>query len=119
MIVIGITGAMASGKTTLTDIYRVFGATVVDTDKAARAVAQYDEVKNELKDTFGKDVFDCVGDLDRRALGDIAFAHPAKLAALNKIMLPRIIDIISEYLKYYEMKLSKKDVIVIDAALLF
>jgi dephospho-CoA kinase len=93
MPAIGITGGVATGKTSFCDCLREIlpRAKFFDADKAARALVDLDqEVKRELRSEFGDGVFSPGGDLNRAALRAIVFASAAKKAALEKILHPRI-----------------------------
>jgi dephospho-CoA kinase len=90
---IGITGGVATGKTSFCDCLREIlpAAKFFDADKAARELVDLDqEVRRELRQEFGDDVFSPSGDLNRAALRAIVFASAAKKAALEKILHPRI-----------------------------
>jgi dephospho-CoA kinase len=89
--VIGLTGGIASGKSTVGRMLREEGAPVVDADLLARQVVEpgrpaYDDVVRE----FGADVVAPDGTLDRKRLGEIVFADDARRRRLNQITHPRI-----------------------------
>jgi dephospho-CoA kinase len=90
---IGITGGVATGKTSFCDCLREIlpSAKFFNADKAARALVDLDqEVPRELRSEFGDEVFSPGGDLNRAALRAIVFASATKKAALEKILHPRI-----------------------------
>ena len=89
MEVIGLTGGIASGKSTVARRLRERGVPVIDADQVARDVVALGEPTLEhLRLTFGDGVIEPDGSLNRKALGAIVFADPAKLAALNAITHP-------------------------------
>ena len=89
--VIGLTGGIASGKSTVAALLRARGAAVVDADQLARdVVAPGQPALGELVVRFGPDILAADGSLDRKALGARVFADPAARADLNRITHPRI-----------------------------
>ena len=89
--VVGLTGGIASGKSTVALMLRELGATVIDADQIAReVVALGSDGLRELVTTFGPEILDAGGALDRAKLGDIAFADPNARQKLNAILHPRI-----------------------------
>jgi dephospho-CoA kinase len=88
---VGLTGGVASGKSTVSDILRDLGAVVIDADALAReVVAAGSPGLDEVVAEFGPDVLGPGGDLDRAALGSIVFADPGRRAALEAIIHPRV-----------------------------
>ena len=88
---IGLTGGIGSGKTEASRRFAALGVPVIDTDIIARElVAAGQPALEEIKATFGAAVLDRYGNLDRGAVRRIVFADPAKRAALEDILHPRI-----------------------------
>jgi dephospho-CoA kinase len=88
---IGLTGGIASGKSTVADMFAEKGVPVIDTDVIAREVVEPGEpALNEIVDLFGPDVIDSEGRLRRRRLRDLVFADDARRTALEGILHPRI-----------------------------
>lgn len=91
MLVVGLTGGIASGKTAVSDRLAARGAAVIDTDLLAREIVEPGEpALAELEAAFGAGVLRADGTLDRKALGAVVFADPAARARLNAITHPRI-----------------------------
>lgn len=95
---VGLTGGIGSGKSEVLKRFKARGATVVDADLAARAVVEpgtdgFEEVVKE----FGPEVVGPDGSLDRARLGAIVFADPARRAALNAIVHPRVGALMAEW----------------------
>lgn len=91
MRVFGLTGGIASGKSTVARRFEQLGIPVVYADRLARdAVAKGSEGLAEIAQTFGADLVLTSGELDRRALGARTFGDPAALARLNAIVHPRV-----------------------------
>lgn len=90
--VIGITGGISTGKSTLRQaLARRTGARIFDADQAARALVDDDpEVRRLLREKFGAGIFSAPGELNRAALRAIVFAEPEKKRALEHILHPRI-----------------------------
>lgn len=91
--VIGLTGGIASGKSTVSDLLGELGATVVDTDVIARQLVRPGETAlAEIVACFGTGVLAADGSLDRRALRTMVFADAGARARLEGILHPRIRD---------------------------
>lgn len=89
--VIGLTGGIACGKSTVAAILRELGAPVVDADEVARRVVEPGSpALAEIAERFGPEVIDESGALDRKRLGAIVFSDPAARAELERITHPRI-----------------------------
>ena len=89
--VVGLTGGIASGKSTVAKMFRDLGIPVVDADVVAREVVQPGgEALREIVTAFGEDVLLADGTLDRPELGRRVFGDPAARAKLNAITHPRI-----------------------------
>jgi len=91
MVVVGLTGGIGSGKSTVAAMLAERGAVVVDADRLAReAVAVGTAGHRAVVDRFGADVVADDGSLDRRALAGVVFDDPAALADLNAIVHPPV-----------------------------
>lgn len=89
--VIGLTGGIATGKSTVARMFEKLGAVVVSADEAARRVVEPGEpALQEIREAFGDEVLAPDGTLDRRALGDIVFADEEARRRLEAITHPRI-----------------------------
>lgn len=118
MKAIGLTGGIASGKSTVSNYLKELGAIVIDADIVAREIVEKGQpALKEIVEFFGEEVLLNDGTLNRKYLGSIVFSDPQKLQVLNKITHKRIIENIEEKIKYYRY-LDKNKVIFIDAALL-
>lgn len=91
MFLIGLTGGIAAGKSTVAKHWVSLGALEIDADILAReVVAPGTKGANEVKATFGEDLFDSAGNLDRQALGELVFTNPEKLKELEEIVHPLV-----------------------------
>ncbi|HJS21260.1 MAG TPA: dephospho-CoA kinase [Steroidobacteraceae bacterium] len=90
---IGLTGGIASGKTTVAELFAARGIPVIDTDQIARElVAPGSPALRGLVDAFGPAVLDAKGALDRRHLRGLVFADPAQRQRLEAILHPLILE---------------------------
>lgn len=116
--IVGLTGGIASGKSTVTKQLKKLNIPVVDADVIAREVVQpKSKGLNALVKTFGQDILTAKGELDRKALGEIVFNDEAKRNRLNSILHPLIRERILEVKAEYEAE--GHPVIVLDIPLLF
>lgn len=89
--IIGITGSIASGKSTVCNyLEQRYGVRRLDADRTGHEVIQRQDIVKELTNAFGKAILDNAGRTDRKALGSIVFADPEKLKLLNAITHPVI-----------------------------
>lgn len=116
---IGITGGMGSGQSTVADFFRKWGAKIISADKIGHQVVNKNaEVRNEIKRLFGKKVYHRNGRLNRKLLGSIVFADESKVEKLNQIVHPRMVEqIVDEIESARDTK--KFRFVAIDAALIF
>jgi dephospho-CoA kinase len=117
-LIIGLTGGIACGKTTVARLFQNFGADVIDADSVGHQLLREDlSVKKKLVATFGASILDSKNEIDRLKLGHIVFNSPDQLQALNKIVHPPIIERIKADVAKKSSS-AEKSIIVIDAALL-
>ena len=91
MFTVVMTGGIASGKTSASDIFASHGVPILDTDLSARAVVEPGQpVLDEIEARFGSDVITASGELNRAALREIIFDHPEKRRELEAILHPKI-----------------------------
>ncbi|MFQ3787584.1 dephospho-CoA kinase [Halomonas sp. A29] len=90
-MIIGVTGGIASGKSTVARAFAALGVPWVDADDVAREVVAPDEpALAEIAERFGRQVLQEDGSLNRRALRDIVFAEPSERLWLESVTHPRI-----------------------------
>ena len=91
MLLVGLTGNIASGKSTVAALLAARGATVIDADELARrAVEPGSSVLRAIVDRWGPDVLGPDGALDRAMLRGIVFNDPDQLDALNRLVHPEV-----------------------------
>ena len=118
MIVIGLTGGIASGKSTAAEQLRKLGGVIIDADRVGHRSYEpgtpgFEKVVNAFgHDTVGKD-----GMIDRRVLGGKVFGAPQELERLNAILWPEIRRLIAEEIAQIRER-DKDSVIVVEAAVL-
>lgn len=114
---IGLTGGIATGKSTVSALLAERGATVVDADSIARdVVAPGQPALVEIADRFGPSVLDGQGRLDRGALAAVVFTAAGERRALERITHPRIVEVIGERVE--AARCAGVRVVVIDVPLL-
>lgn len=88
---VGLTGGIASGKSTVAEMLRQLGAVVIDTDQIAREVVQPGlPALQSLRERYGESILDDDGSLRREQLGEIVFASPAEKEWLEQLLHPLI-----------------------------
>jgi len=91
MIVVGLTGGIATGKSTVAQMFKRCGAVVIDADQLARDVVQRGKPAwREIVKVFGENVLSPNGSINRHALGTIVFRNRRKLRTLEDIIHPRV-----------------------------
>jgi len=117
---VGLTGGIASGKSTVSRVLAERGAVVIDADAVARTLVEPGSpLLAELAEEFGEDVLRDDGALDRAALGRIAFASEERLARLNAMAHPPLVARLIELVEDAERASGVTGgVLVVDAALL-
>jgi dephospho-CoA kinase len=100
MRLVGLTGGIGSGKSTVTEMLRDRGAVILDADEFAReAVLPGTDTLRRIADRFGHDVLAADGSLDRAVLAGIVFADPDALGDLEAIVHPEVRRLIAEGLR--------------------
>ncbi|HBT47257.1 MAG TPA: dephospho-CoA kinase [Peptococcaceae bacterium] len=118
MKVIGLTGGIASGKSTVAGILASLGAKVIDADMIAREIVEPGRPAwEDIKAAFGEEYLRADGTVDRRALGSLVFRDPEAREKLNAITHLRIKEEIVRRLKALH-KEDPEGVVVVEAALL-
>lgn len=117
MFIIGLTGGIASGKTSVSSMLKEMGFPIVDADIIARRVVEKGSpVLERIKKEFGDGVLNSDGTLDRKSLGQLVFNSSKKLELLDSITHPAIIEEINRDIKALSDKGEK--LCVLDAPLL-
>ncbi|MCP1395176.1 dephospho-CoA kinase [Bacillus thuringiensis] len=117
-VVIGLTGGIASGKSTVSEMFRELSIPVIDADVIAREVVEQGKpAYNKIVEVFGAEVLQQDGELDRPRLGSIIFYNEEKRLQLNKIVHPAVRE---EMNRKKEMYIKEgMQAVVLDIPLLF
>jgi dephospho-CoA kinase len=89
--VIGITGGIASGKSTIAKMLESLGASVINADKICHRLINTKSITQEITNRWGDHIQDKYGRIERHKLGEIVFADKKELSALNKMIHPEAI----------------------------
>lgn len=117
MKIIGLTGNIATGKSTVGEIFEKLGARLIDADQVARTVVEPDKPAwREIVDNFGTEVLGSDRSIDREKLGQIVFNDNNKRLLLNNITHPKITQEIQRLIETEREKGAK--IVVIEAALI-
>ena len=114
-MIIGLTGGIASGKSTVSKIFRELGAEIIDADIKAKEISEREDVIKEIGNIFGKEVINIEGKIDRLKIKEIVFNNKEKLKKLNDLIHPKVME---EFKKIKE-NIGKNDIIIFDVPLLF
>jgi dephospho-CoA kinase len=118
MLLIGVTGGIACGKTEVSKVFQKKGAIILSGDRIGKEVVEKNKkILKELANTFGKEILNKNQSLNRRKLGDVAFASKESKEKLNKIIHPYLLRELRKRINHLRRK-RDKDVVVIDAALI-
>jgi len=113
-MVIGITGGIGSGKSTVARILRDLGAKVIDADRISREVtAKGKKALDDIVGTFGSGILNEDGELDRKKLADIVFNDPERLKLLEAIVHKYVIEEIEKRVNALKNE-GNSDIIVLD-----
>jgi len=117
MLVIGLTGGIGTGKSTVSDKLAELGAVIMNADQVGhQAFEPHTEVWKDVVAAYGKDILRPNDEIDRRKLGEIVFNDPEALSRLNKIMHPRMYRMMRD--KIEELREQGVEVVVLEAAIL-
>lgn len=120
-MVIGLTGGIGTGKSTVSQILKDRGFPVIDLDVISHEVIEFPSVVEKIVQNFGREVLaeDEAGNctISREKLGKIIFADKEKRLALNSIMHPEILKVMHK--KILECKSEKNKIIFVEVQLLF
>lgn len=113
MKVIGVTGGIGSGKSSVSKILGELGAKVIDADSISKEITvKGSEALNEIIKHFGKVILNEAGELDRKRLGGIVFGNDLKLAELEKITHKYIVREIESRIQKEKIKNEVKIIVL-------
>jgi len=113
-LILGVTGSFGSGKTSVAEIFKSFGAEIVDADKLARkSIAPGSQAYKRVVRAFGKNILSKNKAIDRRKLAGVVFNNKKLLKRLNNIIHPGVISVIKNRIRD-----SRSKVVILDVPLL-
>lgn len=117
-LLVGLTGGIASGKSTAGRFFQELGAHLVDADQVSRDIVRpFSPVWKEVVEAFGPEILQEDNELDRAKLAEIIFSSPAERLRLERIIHPRIADEIARRVDELQRRYPE-GVIIVDAALM-
>jgi dephospho-CoA kinase len=117
--IFGLTGGLASGKTTVARMFAALGARIIEADRLGHELlGAASPAYHEVLAQFGADILDPSEEINRARLAALVFAEPSRLAALNAILHPRILNRIDEIAAQYRA-VEPAAVILVEAALIY
>ena len=117
MKVIGLTGGIGSGKSTVSQLLAELGAVILNADEVGHEAFKPDtEIWRKVVAAFGRQIVTPNGNIDRKKLGNIVFGNPESLSQLNQIMHPRMYALVKAQLEEYRRQGTR--VVVLEAPLL-
>ena len=120
ILIVGLTGGIVSGKTTVAQIFEELGAKIIDADKIAREIVRpHQKAWNKIIEFFGVDILKKNQEIDRKKLAQIVFSDKEKLNLLNRITHPEIIAIIKKQIRQIKNNSIGDVICIIDVPLLF
>jgi dephospho-CoA kinase len=115
----GLTGGVASGKSTVARMFAQLGAKIIDADRLGHELIRAPRpAYHEIVNCFGFEILDLQGEIDRKRLGAVVFADPEKLRALSAILHPRIMERCDQLAEGFHLQDSRA-VVLVDAALIY
>jgi len=117
MKIIGLTGGIGSGKSTVAQFLAELGAVILDVDRVGHeALKPGSEVRERVVNEFGQGILNASGDIDRAKLGKLVFSNPEARMRLNRIMHPSIFNMVNARLDEYRRQGVR--VVVLEAPLM-
>ena len=118
MLIVGLTGNIGSGKSSVSRLFKDLGAAVLDTDQVARdVVVPGTEGLTKLVELFGNSILNPDGSLNRLQTAEIVFGNQDKLKQLNGIVHPAIREVLTKVIAEYRAE-PKEPLLIIEAPLL-
>lgn len=120
MLIVGLTGGIVSGKTTVAKIFKRLGAKIIDLDEIAREIVNpQQKAWKKIVQNFGVEILKDNQEINRKKLAKIVFSNQEKLNLLNQITHPVIIEVMKKQLNQISNQASEDVICIIDAPLLF
>ncbi len=116
-LIVGLTGGIASGKSTVSKMFADEGIPVIDTDRIAKELMKEQEIFDKIVETFGEEVLTPSKEINRNTLAKIIFRDENKRMQLNDIVHPKVKERVFSDIDHYED--MNHQMIVVDVPLLF
>ncbi len=118
MLLVGLTGGIASGKSHVARVFRDLGAQLIDADRIVHELLQpRQQAWHSIVEHFGKGILAAGDCIDRKKLGEIIFHDPEQRAWLNSCLHPKVFDVYLSQVRQMRTRPSNT-IIIFDAALL-
>ena len=114
-LIIGITGGIGSGKSTVCKIFSILGIPIFEADIVGKELLGKKDIKQKLTQLFGNNILENNGEVNRRKLSDLVFEDKKKLTKLNNIIHPAVRDQFANWIK----KMKFYHYVILEAAILF
>ena len=114
-MIAGLTGGIASGKSTVSNYFREFGAEVLDADVVAKELSEKEENVAKIIEIFGNEILDENGNISRKKMRERAFLEKDKLKQLNELLHPQVIEVF----KNKKENTKEDEIVIFDIPLLF
>ena len=122
-LIVGLTGGIVCGKSTVAKMFKDLGAKIIDADKLGhKVILPHKSAWEKIVKLFGKELLKEDLSIDRKKLGEIVFDEQRLLKKLNEITHPEIIKLIKKKISLVKNKTCKKgkeEILIIDAALIY
>lgn len=116
MRLIGLTGGIGSGKSTVSNYLKTKGMIIIDADLITKEVNKREDTIEELKFIFGEQILDGLGDIDSGNISELVFNNKENMELLQKIVLPKIISEMDRQVKSLK---GTDEIVFLDVPLLF
>ena len=117
-MLVGITGSIGVGKTTLATMLESLGARLIEADPIGHEVIELPDVRSKLKEAFGAEIENPEGQIDRRELGRRAFADDESRSQLNRIVQAPLNQELWRRVEEASREVGERGVVIVDAALI-
>ena len=114
-MIVGLTGGIASGKSTVSNYFREFGAEVLDADVVAKELSEKEENVAKIIEIFGNEILDENGNISRKKMRERAFLEKDNLKQLNELLHPQVIEVF----KNKRENTKEDEIVIFDIPLLF
>lgn len=116
MKLIGLTGGIGSGKSTVSNYLKTKGIVIIDADLISKEINKRQDTIEELKFIFGEEILDGLGDIDIKKISELVFNNKDNMELLQKVTLPKIIKEIDKQVENFK---NTNEIVILDAPLLF